>query len=79
MSCQQTLTEKKTVPQQSLKEAHTQSKEESADKYRGTQQRRKEGMGEKRENVKYAGFPLKQHVPQSLIITWRKNLDGGIT
>lgn len=36
-------------------------------------------MREERENVKYAVFPLKQHVPQSLIISWRKDLDRGIT
>lgn len=36
-------------------------------------------MREKGENVKYAVFPLKQHVPQSLIISWRKDLDRGIT
>lgn len=41
--------------------------------------RRIEEMREKRGNVKYAGFPLKQHVPQSLIISWRKDLDRGIT
>lgn len=29
--------------------------------------------------MKYAGFPLKQHVPQSLIISWREDLDRGIT
>lgn len=39
----------------------------------------REERREKRENVKYAGFPLKQHVPQSLIISWRKALDRGIT
>lgn len=36
-------------------------------------------MREKRENVKYAEFPLKQHVPQSLIISQRQDLDRGIT
>lgn len=36
-------------------------------------------MTEKRENVKYAGFPLKQHVPQSPVISWKKDLDRGIT
>ena len=36
-------------------------------------------MREKRENAKYAVFPLMHYVPQSLIISWRKDLDRGIT
>lgn len=36
-------------------------------------------MSEKREAMKYEAFPLKPHVPHSPIISWREDLDRGIT
>ena len=42
-------------------------------------QRRSEEVSEKREAVEYEVVPLKPRVPRSLIISWREDLDGGIT
>lgn len=38
------------------------------------------GIGtEKRAYVKYSGYPLNHHVPQSSVISWKKDLERGTT